>query len=150
MDMQFLALSTYQICVARNQPQNFTFSYVFTSRTKSTDILINQMQPLVFWEGQVCFPGKKLDHLLFLAILVQKVCNAMTFSTIAIIERYSANKNFFHETMIAEIKKAVLKRIESLHQDRSYKDTLIDNFRVSRFRSEEPNAKLDSRIVIQK
>ena len=74
----------------------------------------------------------------------------MTFSTIAIIERYSANKNFFHETMIAEIKKAVLKRIESLHQDRSYKDTLIDNFRVSRFRSEEPNAKLDSRIVIQK
>ena len=53
-------------------------------------------------------------------------------------------------TIIAAIEKGFLKRIVSVCKDDSYKFALMDKFSVSGFRSHEPNAKLDSRVIIQK
>ena len=52
--------------------------------------------------------------------------------------------------MIAEIEKVVLKIIESVYQDSSYKYTLSDNFPESGFRSEDSNKILDSRVAVYK
>ena len=47
MDIQLLAHRAYQKCVAKNQAQQSSFPYVFTSTKKSTDSLMNEMQRLI-------------------------------------------------------------------------------------------------------
>ena len=66
------------------------------------------------------------------------------------MEQYSADTNLLIEAIIVEIEKVVLKRVESVFQEDSYKYPLIDNFHVLNFRSEEANATLDSRAAIDK
>ena len=49
--------------------------------------------------------------------------------------------------MTCRCRKVFLKKIESAHGDDSHSDSFIDNFHLSRFGSEEPNALLDSRVA---
>ena len=51
------------------------------------------------------------------------------------------------ETVMGESKKVVLQRIETVHQDDSYKNATIDNLRVSCFHHAEANTSIDSRVA---
>ena len=148
MNLQRLAPSTDQTRVARKQAQQLNFPNFLTKEkkcrlktwsTKSTDWVLRN----------IGFFDEKSDQIHFLAILVWKKCDPMKFSRNVVIE-FSADINLLIETMIAEIKKFVLKRIESVNPDVSYKYALLDELPVSSLRSDESNTILDSRIAFKK
>ena len=76
-----------------------------------------------------------------------KVWDARTFSNSVIIEKCIADENILlTEVMIAENQKIVLRRIEFGYPGESCKYAIMDKFRATGFRSEEPNRILDSRV----
>ena len=92
---------------------------MFLEVTKTlTDTFKNERQRLVLEKGRLVF-AEKSERSQLLAISVYKVCDATTISRKVLIERYSADGNLLIETMIAEIEKAVSKRMESVYQDSS-------------------------------
>ena len=113
---------------------------------KSTDNLMNDMQPLVLVKGS--FFQEKSDQFQFLAISIHQVRDARRFSWSFIIEQGCAGRNLLIETMIGEIEEVVLKKIEYFYRGDSYKDALTDTFRITGIRSDEPNTILESRVAI--
>ena len=101
------------------------------------------MRRLVFEESR-CIFHEKSDHLQFLAKLDHEVSNAVKFCRIFNTERCCADRKLLLQTKIAEIERVVLKIIESVHQDDSYKYARNDNFRTPGFRSKEPKTLFDS------
>ena len=107
------------------------FLYLYQTTRKSTGTLMKEMKPLVFEKSRFAFQVKS-DHFHFFGYIGPKNCKAMTLSRNIVIEEWSADRQ---------------KKIKSVCQDGSYKFSIIDNFHVSSFRSEEPSTKEDSQVV---
>ena len=74
---------------------------------------------------------------------VHNVCDAMTFFRNFIVERDSSDEKLMIAINFAE-NGILSKRIQSVHQDGSYIYAHPDHFALSAFRSEGPNAILES------
>ena len=75
---------------------------------------------------------KKNQTTSILTITVQKICNARSIAKTLINERNSVYRNLFIHSMIWDIGKIALKRIEAFNEDGSYKYAII---RAPRFQS---------------
>ena len=106
------------------------------------------MHQLVFEKVRFVFPEES-EHFHFLAISVNRFCNAVTLSRKVTIQRCNADKNLLTETIIAEIEKVFSKRnrVCLFYRDDPYKSALFDNFRVSVFRPQESKTILNSRVA---
>ena len=129
-DIQFLALSVNEVCVSRNQTQQLTFRYVFTSNEIVDSYLDEWIASINFWERQVCYSGKIRSLPIFGYIgpynlrcksFLQEHTHRTMFSRYIFV-------NWDHESRNRE------GWVESVYQDVSCNYTLIDFFCVSGFR----------------
>ena len=99
---------------------------------------MNAMPPLVFQKGRFVF-REKSHHFHISAQSFHKLCDARIIFRTITIEGCFADRKLLIETMIEQIGKVVLKTIKSVYQHDSNNHQNIDIFRISVFRSEEPN-----------
>ena len=107
------------------------------------------MQPLVF-EKQVCVSGKLSPLPLFDSNGPVYFAGRRPGKLIS--EKCFADKNVVLIQTVVEYteKKFISKWMESFNRNGSYIYQTVDNFRVPRFKSEEPETKLDSRLALYK
>ena len=84
-----------------------------------------------------------------MALLVHKEGDARRVSGNLIIERSSVDRKVLIETMIEDIKKIDLKRIESINQDDSNNSAITDNIRVPAFRLKKGSSIAQSSKILQ-
>ena len=94
------------------------------------------------------FSNKK--HFQFVATSVHKICVAKIFTRNFIVDRCSTNRNLLIETMVREISKIVMKKIDSVCHDHSHKYALVDNFRLWNFGSKKANTLLHFEVAFHK
>ena len=104
--MHLLALSASQPCVAKNQAQQMTFPYVFTSNKRLNDTLMSKDSNWLLRQAGYFFRRNQITNFRnFFVTSVRKVCNAMTFPGNVLVVQCFSDDNLLIAGILAELEK---------------------------------------------
>ena len=132
----------------RGTKRNKWHSHMIIQLFKKVDLKLAEWGAATVVEGGRFSIHEKSDHFNILAKSVHKICAARTFSRKNNIGKFFPDRKFSNETIIQDIKNVILEEKATLYQDASKNYSIFDNFRVTGFRSEKPDTKLNSRLAL--